>query len=191
MSAAEVTTATLTSLLPGAVGEIVAEPLSSGLGLMVSSLIEGNDEAVRRPVALVDGSDAFDPRDVSREARGRLLWARCRTVEQALRVTDLLLRDGNMPRVLLDLAFCQKSALRRLPLGVWHRLKLLAEQGGGACVVLSSFALVPGSHWRLFLEKPLTLESLDQPREILLSSLQGRLERRGGGQADVLLAGVG
>ena len=43
--------------------------------------------------ALVDARDAFDP--ISAEAAGvklkHLLWVRCKTVDQALRATDLLI----------------------------------------------------------------------------------------------------
>src|SRR5437868_8358268 len=75
----------------GAISEFYG-PLSSGrTSAMVSVLAEAtnHDEVC----ALVDGNDAFDP--ASAAAAGvdlnRLLWVRCRKLEQVLKATDLLL----------------------------------------------------------------------------------------------------
>lgn len=162
----------------GTLCEIVASGPSSGLGLLLHGLIESREETLRQPVALIDGSDSLEPQGLSHEARDRLLWLRCHEVEQALRVADLLLRDGNLPRVLLDVSSCGKGRLQRIPASSWHRLRLLAESSGAACLVFVSFPLVPGVHWRLTLEATLPPAALEESRESLLSSLPGRVERR-------------
>jgi len=38
-----------------------------------------------------------------------------------VKATDLLLHDGNLPLVLLDLQFLPSRALRKIPPSTWHR----------------------------------------------------------------------
>jgi hypothetical protein len=161
----------------GSICEIVSAQASSGTGLLLVALIEGKNEASRQPVALVDGADGFDPASVSHEVLEQLLWVRCREVAQAVQAADLLLRDGNMPRVLLDLQGCPAHAVRQVPAHVWHRLRLLAEKSGAALCAFTSFQTVPCARSRLVLEHPHALEAMDLSREALLSALQGRVTR--------------
>ncbi len=57
----------------------------------------------RRFAALVDGANAFDPQTAPPALIEHLLWVRCRSVEQALRAADVLLRDENLGMVIVDL----------------------------------------------------------------------------------------
>jgi hypothetical protein len=99
--------------------------------------------------ALVDVSDALDP--VSAQAAGvkfeNLLWVRCgRTssrklfdkeerfgrqmetpVEQALRVTDLLLQSGGFGLVIIDLGDVPGNVARGIPLTSWFRFQRAVE----------------------------------------------------------------
>ena len=79
--------------------------------------------------ALVDGTDAFDPE--SGEAAGidlrRLLWVRCRNIDQVLRSTDLLLQGGGFGIVALDLSDLPQKALHGVPLATWFRLQRAIE----------------------------------------------------------------
>jgi hypothetical protein len=104
--------------------------------------------------ALVDVSDAFDP--VSAAHAGvdfeRLLWVRCRAsqeyfsprrhrateknnvqrvetpVEQALRVTDLLLQSGGFGLAVIDLGDVPVRIARRIPLTSWFRFQRAVER---------------------------------------------------------------
>ena len=95
---------TLTGGIPrGAITEICGPPSSGRTSAMVSILAEAN--AQDEVCALVDGNNAFDP--ISAAAAGidltRLLWVRCRKLDEVLKSTDLLLQGGGFGRVVMDL----------------------------------------------------------------------------------------
>jgi hypothetical protein len=106
--------------------------------------------------ALVDTADAFDPLSAAAAGVdfGRLLWVRCgvnkanspsprrhrdtekkdsevskmeNPVEQALRVTDLLLQSGGFGLVAIDLGDVPLQAARRIPLTSWFRFQRAVE----------------------------------------------------------------
>ncbi len=135
----------------GALSEI-AGPASSGrTSVMLATLAA----ATRRQevCALVDASDSFDP--ASAAAAGvdleRLLWVRCHesltrqgasvrpqspthagfafsaTLEQVLKVTDLLLQGGGFGVVVLDLGDIPVDSARRVPLTSWFRFRRAVE----------------------------------------------------------------
>jgi hypothetical protein len=178
-------------LMAGSICEIVSARNRTGAGLLLVALLEGKEEACRQPVALVDAADAFDPGMVSPEVRERLLWVRCREVAQAMQAADLLLRDGNIPRVLLDLQLCRTREVRQVPANVWHRLKLLAEKTDVSLCAFTPFQMVPCARSRVVMEQAHGLEALDMVREDLLASLQARVTRGGVGAAGLTLAAAG
>lgn len=162
----------------GMITEIVSAGAGMGAGLLLLALAEARGEGVRRLVALVDGADAFDPRSADAATLERLLWLRCcRDARKAVRVCDLLLRDGNLPRVLLDLRFHTSRDLRGIPANAWHRLRMLAERSEAALCVFTPSRIVPCARSRLVVEQGFSLDDLDEPRETLLARLGGRVER--------------
>jgi len=168
-------------LQAGRLHEIVCHARAAGPGLLLSALLDGGGQEIKQPVALVDGADVFNPLDVSAETRERLLWLRCRDAAQAVKGADLLLRDGNMPRVLMDLILCPDSTVRRIPAQVWHRLRMLAEKSGALCCVFTAFQTVPCVRSRLVLTLPHGLDALDRPRAELSAQLRGSVVCRGMG----------
>jgi hypothetical protein len=169
-------------LRDGTIAEIVDERGSAGSGLLLLALMEAEREDLKPRVALVDGADAFDPCSASQETLKHLLWVRCRDAGRAIRAADLLLRDGNMTRVLLDLQLCPAHALRQIPAPAWHRLRMLAEKAGTLLCTFTSFQMVPCARSRLFLEHAHEVRDLDKRRESLLAELTGRVQQRGIGQ---------
>lgn len=129
----------LTSLqgLPrGALTEIFG-PDSSGRTTFLLSLLAqmtAHDEAC----ALIDSTDAFDPH--SAQAAGvqldRLLWTRCRNLEQALRATDLVLGGGGFGLVAIDLSDVPPRQSRRVPLACWFRFRRVIERTPTLLVLL-------------------------------------------------------
>jgi recombination protein RecA len=111
----------------GAIVELVGAPSSgrTSLALTILSTLIQHDEVC----ALVDGTDAFDPE--SGAAAGidmrRLLWVRCRNLDQVLRSTDLLLQGGGFGAVALDLSDLPQQAVRGVPLAVWFRFQRVLE----------------------------------------------------------------
>jgi recombination protein RecA len=111
----------------GAITEICGGTSSgrTSLALTVLASMSRKDEVC----ALVDGMDAFDPE--SGAASGidmqRLLWVRCRNVDQVLRSTDLLLQGGGFGMVALDLSDLPQKALHGVPLATWFRFQRTIE----------------------------------------------------------------
>ncbi len=160
----------------GALTEIVGERPSCGAALLIHALLE-RETAVRECTALVDGSDAFDPWSAAPRVLERTLWVRCTHPLQAVKAADLLLRDGNVPLVLLDLQLHAPREAVRVPASAWHRLRFLAEQGGGALCIFTPCELVPCARSRVRLEHCFTPDDLHRPRRDLVAGLQARTQR--------------
>jgi len=147
----------------GALTELVAPGASAGCGLLIADLmaeLDANDAP--EPLALIDGADAFDPASHGAARCARVLWVRSREVAKSLKIADLLLRDGNLPWIVLDLAGLPEADLRRIPGSSWHRLHGLTRKAGARLLVMTRFALVPKPALRVFLDERLNLEDLEK-----------------------------
>jgi hypothetical protein len=163
-------------LAKGAITEIVGETEGCGTGTLIAALLQ-RETTVRETTALVDGRDAFDPCSVPPSALEHLLWVRCRDVAKAMRVTDLLLRDGNLPLVILDLQALTPREVQGVPASSWHRLRVLAEKSGVALCAFTPCKTVPCARARLVLEQRFTLDALERPRAELIECLRARVVR--------------
>ncbi len=99
--------------------------------------------------ALVDGARTFEPDACPAAALARLLMVFCADATQAVKAADLLLRDGNLALVLLDLQAVPPAQLRRIPANTWHRFQRLAEQTTAAFVVLTTGPIVEAAQVRI------------------------------------------
>ena len=161
----------------GAITEVVAEGGCSGVGWLIDHLITATGQ--RYHFALVDGVDCFDPADLATVGNRRFLWVRCREAEEAVKAAEWLLRDGNLPLVVLDLQLAERSEARRIPSGVWYRLRTTAEESGVALLVFSAEKLIPCAVTRLVLSQRFTLSVFDQLRaEIKLTPTVVKSESR-------------
>jgi recombination protein RecA len=131
----------LTGGLPrGALVEICGPACSGRTSLLVSAL--ASRTAADEACALIDGRDAFDPYSAALagvELR-RLLWVRCKNIEQALRAADLLLQGGGFGMVALDLGDIPAETVRYVPLNVWFRFRRAVEDTPTIFVVLEQEA---------------------------------------------------
>ena len=111
----------------GALTEICGPAGSGRTSLLFSAL--GARTSHAEACALVDGSDAFDPQ--SAQAAGidlkRLLWVRCRTIEQSFRATDFLLAAGGFGFIALDLGDTPGELVHCVPLDTWFRFRRAVE----------------------------------------------------------------
>jgi hypothetical protein len=112
-------------------------------------------------LALVDGTDSFDPSVVDNATLERLLWLRCRNAAEAMRVMDLVLRDRNLPLVALDLALNPFKELRKVQSSVWFRFQRLIEATATAVLVTAPMAMSGCAAARLQMPTRLGLEALD------------------------------
>ena len=132
----------------GVLCEFVASaPSSGGQTVLLHLLEEARKE--RRFAALVDGANAFDPQTAPPALIEHLLWVRCRSVEQALRAADVLLRDENLGMVIVDLRDCAGWALKRTRSTVWYRLQRLAGRWEGTLVVFTPRPMIPSAQIRV------------------------------------------
>lgn len=165
------------SFPPGGISEIIPEGPEPILGLVLANLLGDPTEPSEIPdFILVDG-DGFDPNSFSNEACSRLLWVRCGTAIELLKSADLLVRDGNIPFVMLDTCGFPAHELRALPSSSWWRLKQITERHGSRMLVLSTFPLIPCATLRLSLSSRLTLADFNRLREDLLGEIRVRSQR--------------
>jgi hypothetical protein len=95
------------------------------------------------PIALIDGRDSFDPASYGSAACSRLLWVRCHHAAESLRCADLLLRDGNLPLLTLDLQLTPLRELQDIPASSWYRLRNLARQSDATLLAFTPRHLIP------------------------------------------------
>ena len=146
--------------LPGGqITEVLAPESGSGSGQLLHALLHRAAEAGRFLV-LIDGSDTFDAAAVPISVLARLLWVRCRTADEALQATDLILRDQNFPVVILDLKMNPAPELQGIPSTYWHRCGRLLEGHGTALLAFTPFPVVRGAACRLQLPRQLGLASV-------------------------------
>jgi len=165
-------------LAPGGMVELVCpEKIVGGSSVMLAML--RHLAGAGRWSALIDGRDTFDPQHAGAAVLAHLLWIRCRKAEEALRAADLLLRDGNLPLVFLDLRDNSAAELRKTPSTTWYRFQRMLEPTALALLVLTPRALVPCAQARLQLSSSLGIEALDaEPAELLRAVRVEALQRR-------------
>ena len=127
----------LTGGLPvGGLTEIAGPSSSGHVTLLLSAL--ASRTAQGHACAIVDGHDTFDP--FSAKAAGvkleRLLWVRCRTLDQCLQSTDLLLQSGGFGLIALDVSILPPKIVRYVPLNVWFRFRRAVENTSTIFVLL-------------------------------------------------------
>jgi hypothetical protein len=174
-----------------AITELTCPKPSSGSALLAFALLQRAHES-RQWVALVDGMDTFDPARIGEEPFPRFLWVRCRNALQALQASDLLLRDGNLALVILDLRMNPANELRKVSSATWHRFQRLIESNSTVLFVTTPRPLVANARARLELIGRFRLDALDKPEQELLSELKVRLvHQRSIGETDEIIAQAG
>ena len=155
----------------GAITEISSPEPSAGSATLMTALIEAAAKA-GHCVALVDGSDSFDPAPFPPALLRHLLWIRCDSALIAFKAADLLLRDGNFPLVLLDLVLNSANEFRKIPATSWYRLQRLVEPTSTAFVVLARCSLVASAHLKLSLRNRWTLQNFESDQALSFLKLQ-------------------
>src|SRR5206468_10447229 len=126
----------------GSITEIFGPPSSGSTSAMVLILAEAT--ARDEVCALVDGNDAFDPKSAVEAGieLERLLWIRCRKLDQVLKTTDLLLQGGGFGRVVMDLSDVPFSHIRSIPSASWFRFQRTIEKTPTVLLVMSPESVV-------------------------------------------------
>jgi hypothetical protein len=163
-------------LMRGALTEVCGS--TAGGMLVLCALLEA---AVREGffLALIDAADAFEPADWPEPQLDRLLWVRCRESGMALKAADLLVRDGNLPALLLDLQGLPARQLQRIPANTWHRFHRVVESSATVLLVLTPRPLVEGAPCRIAVRLEAPWQALTTPRPRLLETLNAQIFERG------------
>lgn len=161
----------------GAITEIVAGAPSCGSQLLLGQLL-ATTRRTRIRVALVDGSDSFDPASHPEDDLAHLVWVRCEGLAPALAAADLLTRDANLGLVVLDLRHAPAAGLRRTPSTQWYRLQRAVEPSDLALVVVTPSVAVPSAQLRLLLSVPLPADAGEQDRRLLARALSPVVQRQ-------------
>lgn len=159
----------------GAVTELVG-PTSAGALFLDAMLHALPREKIF--AALVDAGGAFDPQGTEPGTLRRLLWVRCSRATEAVKAADLLLRDGNLPLVLLDLVPLALREIGRIPASTWHRFQRLVEPSGIALVILTPRPLVEGAKVRIAVRNRWPLHAMRRRRRDLLAQLDAQVFSR-------------
>jgi len=155
-------------LKQGAVTEVVGPTSSGSLFIEIMLRVLGREQAFG---ALFQAGASFHPQDVSSAALRRLLWVRCSQPLAAVKAVDLLLRDGNLRVLLLDLQFAPQRELQRIPASTWHRFQRLIEASGMVFVILSSRPMIEGAKTRIVIRQRWSLGAMRQRRRGLMQTL--------------------
>ncbi len=154
----------------GSVTELCAPEGSFGGALALRQIIR-QAAAAHQWIALIDGSDSFDPGAFDNATLEHLLWLRCQKADQAIRCADLVLRDGNLPVIILDLALNPARELRAIPASTWYRFQRLVEGGAASFVAITPTPLARSAKHRLFLRASLPAEAFALSEPELLRRL--------------------
>src|SRR6266704_1454149 len=157
-----------------AITELITPRASAGSASLVRALLR-SAQRDRHFIALIDGSDSFDPGSSDNSALRHLLWIRCRKASDVIKAADLLLRDGNFPLVIVDLVLNTAQELRKIPQTGWYRLQRLVEAVPTACLVINRQSLVSSAQLKIVLENSWTLEILE--KENAFSNLRFHIRR--------------
>src|SRR5688572_10379629 len=130
----------------GAVMELTSTPANGAL--FIDRLLTGACEK-QSFTALVDAGGTFDPDSSTEAVLARLLWVRCKDASLAVKAADLLLRDGNLPLVLMDLQALAPKELGKVPASTWHRFQRLVEQTSLVFVILTRQRTVESAQVRI------------------------------------------
>jgi hypothetical protein len=161
-----------------AVSEIVSSVTSGpGGSLLLLALLHAAIQKGER-VILIDGKDAFSPKGLPAAHCKRLLWVRCLGAWEAMKASDLAIRDGNVPLVVLLLTLNSISELRRIPTTAWHRLQMLAEKSAATVLVFSPHAQVVCAKLRVSVGGAFPLDKLHRCRKQLMPILSLEVQRR-------------
>jgi hypothetical protein len=172
----------------GAITELVSAKSGSGSALVLRAILRQAYES-RQLIALIDGLDCFDATTLPQPVLSRLLWLRCQTAEQALKAADIVLRDRNLPVVILDLKMNPVAQTQKIAPTAWYRLQRLAQQTATALLVLTARPMVGNADARLMLENRFGLDATSQNESALLAQLKFDLIRWALGEQRAGMAG--
>jgi hypothetical protein len=150
----------------GAITQLLIPNISSGGAIVLHEIIEAMQEASQY-VALIDGQDCFEPF----ADHPLLLWIRCHNAAQALKATDLILRDGNLPLTILDFKQNPERELRKIPGPTWYRFQRLSEENRTSLLIITRHPIASSAHVTISMTSQLCMNDLSSQRQDIIQSV--------------------
>jgi hypothetical protein len=153
----------------GSITQLVIPHISAGGAIVLHEIIEAMHQH-SQCVALIDGKNSFEPST----DYPLLLWIRCQNVTQALKATDLVLRDSNLPLSILDFKQNSDAELRKIPGTTWYRFQRIIEESKSTLLTITRHPLVTSAQISISLTHQLRFNDLTsfRPEIIKLFSLE-------------------
>ena len=156
----------------GAITQLLIPNISSGGAIVLHEIIEAMQE-LSHHVALIDGRDCFEPA----ADHPLLLWIRCNNVLQALKATDLVLRDGNLSLVILDFKENLEKELRKIPGSAWYRFQRITEENRNTLLAITRQPIVPSAQITISTSRRLYIDDLSTQRSDLVKFISLEVTR--------------
>jgi hypothetical protein len=147
----------------GAITQLLIPNISSGGAIVLHEIIEAMQD-VSQYVALIDGKDCFEPA----ADHPLLLWIRCHNVLQALKATDLILRDGNLSLVILDFKENANKELKKIPGSAWYRFQRITEENRNTLLTITRHPIVASAQITISTMHRLCMDDLSTQRTDLI-----------------------
>jgi hypothetical protein len=156
----------------GAITQLLIPNISSGGTIILHEIIEAMHDASQY-VALIDSKDCFEPA----ADHPLLLWIRCHNVLQALKATDLILRDGNLSLVILDFKESSSQELKKIPGSAWYRFQRITEENRSALLAITRHPIVNSAQITISTIHRLCLDDLSTQRTELIKFISLEITR--------------
>ncbi len=151
----------------GAITQLVTPNISSGGAVVLHEIISSMQHLAQH-VALIDCKDCFEPG----ADHPLLLWIRCHNLRQALKATDLILRDGNLSLVILDFKENQDRELRQIPGSTWYRFQRIIEESRNTLLAITRHPVVVNAQITVSTLHRLSIDDLSTQRIDLIKFIR-------------------
>ena len=156
----------------GAITQLLIPNISSGGAIVLHEIIEAMQDASQY-VALIDGQDCFEPF----ADHPLLLWIRCHNAAQALKATDLILRDGNLPLTILDFKQNPERELRKIPGPTWYRFQRISEENRTSLLIITRHPIASSAYITISMTRQLCINDLSSQRRDIVQSVSLEIVR--------------
>jgi hypothetical protein len=156
----------------GAITQLVTPNISSGGSIVLHEIISSVQDLAQH-VALIDSKDCFEPTT----DYPLLLWIRCPNLLQALKATDLILRDGNLSLVILDFKENPDRELRKIPASTWYRFQRIIEENRNTLLTITRHPIVMNAQITISTLHRLNIDDLSAQRTEILNLIQLEITR--------------
>ncbi len=156
----------------GGITQLLIPNISSGGAIVLHEIIDAM-QGLAHHVVLIDGKNCFEPIT----DHPLLLWIRCNNVLQALKATDLVLRDGNLPLVILDFKESLEKELRKIPCSAWYRFQRITEENRGTLLTITRHPVITNAQITISLSRQLSIDDLSTRRSDLIKCISLKITR--------------